>query len=157
MEHLADPQDNSNYFVRCAISGLYFLIDTGASLSFLPRTWAARTQATVQKDKLAHVVVADGRKIAIDGFTKLTISVGPPAIDWKFYVTSVDMRILGCDFFVELDLLIDVKNERLLSRTSSHTDLPSLKATSAASLTHHVPSWLMTYHYRFGNISPNQF
>lgn len=112
------PLQGSMNSIFCSITNIPFFIDTGASLSFIPVYMAQQRKYTVMTDNIKTVTVADGGEMAVDGFVSLHIDVGTGPVKWKFYITKVAFPILGRDFFIANDLLIDSRIPKLFKRPS---------------------------------------
>ena len=91
--------------VRDVISGVYFLVDSGAEVSILTpsqydRKWR-RSGVTLS--------AANGADIASFGTRYSTLRLGSKEYSWNFTVADVNVPILGADFLAEAGLLVDLK------------------------------------------------
>lgn len=94
-----------------------FLVDTGSEVSLLPAT---------PRDRRHHrlgprLVAANGSAIASFGFRHLSMRLGSRKLRWRFIIADVASPILGADFLRSNNLLVDVRNRRLLDSKSLET------------------------------------
>ena len=98
--------------VRDRVSGLLFLVDTGAEVSVL-----SSTDAHVHKDKLSHdtpLFTANGQHIQTYGSRSLTLDLGlRRALRWSFVVADITHSILGADFLQQFDLTVHIRSATL--------------------------------------------
>lgn len=88
-----------------------FLIDTGADISVLPKSYIPQSKT------LNNLVLyaANGTKIPTYGSKLLTMDLNlHRRFTWSFVVADVSQPILGVDFLKHFNLLVDVKNNRLI-------------------------------------------
>ena len=86
------------------LSGRNFLIDSGADEYVFPATASDRTLP----QSLA-LRAANGSSIASFGKKKICLSFAPGhRIKHEFWIAEVSRPILGCDFFLAQNLVIDV-------------------------------------------------
>ena len=87
-----------------------YLIDTGAAVSVLPRSCA---NGTVDADSLP-LVAANNSTITTYGTSKRMVDVGlKREYSWTFIVADVKQRILGADFLIHYNLLVDLSGRCL--------------------------------------------
>ena len=92
------------------ISGKSFLIDSGADECVYPASNADRSL-----HQTACLRAANGSKILSFGKQKLQLSFAPGhLVCHEFWIAKVSRPILGCDFFLLQNLVIDVPRQRLL-------------------------------------------
>ena len=97
--HVADKRNKCRY-----------LIDTGAAVSVLPRSCA---NGTVDADSLP-LVAANNSTIATYGTSKRIVDVGlKKEYSWTFIVADVKQPILGADFLIHYNLLVDLSGRCL--------------------------------------------
>ena len=89
-------------------NSLTFLIDTGATVSVLPRTKPASPSTLT-------LYAANFTPILTYGTQTLTLHLGlrRPLV-WSFIVADVDKPILGVDFLDHYNLLVDIRNNRII-------------------------------------------
>ena len=94
-----------------------FLIDTGSEVSLLPSTSSDRRSHRMGP----RLVAANGSTIPSYGFRNLSMRLGSRKLNWRFVIANVASPILGADFLRSNNLLVDVRNRRLLDSTSLET------------------------------------
>ena len=99
------------------ISKRPFLIDGGADVSVFPATDWQRKFPT----KTPPLRAANGTSIPCFGSKTVALSFGPLRTKHSFKIAVVNQPILGSDFFLKQDLLIDVRGRRLLRLPSPHS------------------------------------
>lgn len=100
-------------------SKLRFLIDTGADISVLPIRYAQQPKTPTK----IVLYAANGTEIRTYGNKLLTLDLNLRRnFTWSFVVADVNQPIIGADFLKNFNLLVDVKNNRLLD---SKTNLSS--------------------------------
>lgn len=108
---MSSSNHGSLFYINDKLFNLQFLVDSGASTSLIPRKFAS----SFYPDQTIKLVNANGSSIATFGNIKRRIDIGLGSdFEWTFVVADVSMPILGADFMRFHDLLIDVKNKRLL-------------------------------------------
>ena len=103
-----------------AVDKLKFLIDTGASVSLLPRKLYP-SQAP-DRDPAFQLVGANGAIIRSYGKINrlMHLGLGRP-FAWSFIIADVTQPILGADFLRAKRLLVDVASRRLLRASDLHS------------------------------------
>lgn len=98
-------------FLTDRVSRIQFLIDTGADLCVYPRSVVQG-----QRDKSDYSLsAANGTTIATYGTITLALDFGLRRVfTWRFVVADVSKPIIGVDFLSHYDLLVDIRNQRLL-------------------------------------------
>lgn len=97
-------------------SGFTFLIDTGADLSVIPNHYFGK----LAQNSDLHLSAANGSKITTYGTKLLDINLGlRRAFPHYFILASVDRPIIGADFLTKYNLIVDLKNKRLLDGTTN--------------------------------------
>ncbi|XP_005104292.1 uncharacterized protein LOC101857129 [Aplysia californica] len=93
-------------------TGEIFLVDTGAEIFVFPASRQDR-QHKIMSEPLA---AANGTRIRTWGKRTFTIHLGTNHIySHEFVLAEVTRRILGADFFTKHNLVIDLRQKRLLS------------------------------------------
>lgn len=91
-----------------------FLIDTGASISIVPRTRNARRMPTD-----FNLVAANNTAIKTYGEVKKYLDFGLRRLfKWKFIMADVEKPIIGADFLYSHRLTIDLHNKRLIDQST---------------------------------------
>lgn len=105
-----DSLNNSRLFVRDKGSGFRFLIDCGAAVSCFPKKLT-----TVKNRTDLFLYAANGSKIHTYGTKNFELNLGLRRIfPWSFLIADVSHPIIGADFLERFELLVDVKNRRLV-------------------------------------------
>ncbi|CAB0042446.1 unnamed protein product [Trichogramma brassicae] len=93
-----------------------FLVDSGSVLSIIPKRIFRRPlvkQALVLQAANATLIATFGEK-------RLTLNIGVRRpLEWTFIIADVSTAILGADFIIRHDLLIDLPRRRLLDRLTN--------------------------------------
>lgn len=102
-------------FVYDRTNKTQFLIDTGADLCVFPRTYLSGNK----KKSAYQLFAANGSTIATYGLINLTLNLGlRRAFTWKFVIADVAKPIIGVDFLSFYNLLVDIRNSRLVDNTT---------------------------------------
>jgi len=92
------------------ISGKLFLIDSGADECVFP---ASKSDRTLPRS--SSLQAANGSEIFTFGKRKLHLSFAPGhRLVHEYWIAEVSRPILGCDFFLSNNLVIDVPRRRLV-------------------------------------------
>ena len=103
--------------VRDQDTGSSYLVDTGAMVSVVPPTSAERRNGPTEGMLLQ---AANGSQIKTYGQRSVTINLGLRRVfKWVFVVADVKQNILGADFLYHFDILVDVRNQKLIDNLTS--------------------------------------
>lgn len=92
-----------------------FLVDTGADISVLP---SSMYDVRVHKNK--YLYAANGSRIKTYGEKRLNLDFGLRRVmEWIFVIADVSVPILGVDFLSHFNLLVDVKANKLIDKTTN--------------------------------------
>lgn len=92
-----------------------FLIDTGAEVSVVPPTPTERKQHSTRT-----LYAANGTEIPTFGQKLLQLNLGlRRKFQWPFIIALIKEPIIGADFLAHYNLLVDVRNNRLIDNTTS--------------------------------------
>lgn len=138
------PGQTSRLFVTDRKTKIQYLIDTGSDLCVFPRS-AIRGQLTKSKYEL---FAANGTIISTFGYLGLTLDLGlRRAFSWRFVIADVSRPIIGVDFLGYYNLLVDVRNQRLVDGITSLTiHLPCRDSPNAISSVRTTTTEDSTYH-----------
>lgn len=118
----AEPAIASTFrrlFVKDTKTGEFYLIDTGAAISILPRRKNSHSQCTPTDYQL---YAANGTSINTYGTERRRVHLGLRRdMPWTFLITDVSHPILGADFLSYYSLLVDVKGRRLVDDITGFT------------------------------------
>lgn len=100
------------------------MVDTGANISVIPKR-----KGTIAKPLPFNLYAANNTSIATYGEKTLELDFNlRRPYKWKFIVAAVNKPILGADFLNHHNLIVDLKNRRLIDNvTSLAVKAPALK------------------------------
>lgn len=88
-----------------------YLIDTGADISIIPKTYFNRTTNV----DFYQLFAANGTPIKTFDKTTINVNLGfRRDFNWQFIIADVRQAIIGADFLSHYDLLVDMKRKRLI-------------------------------------------
>lgn len=123
---------SSRLFVTDAITKNTYLIDTGADVSIIPATINDKQRSKHQQDQKYSLFAANGTQINTFGQRNLTLNLGlRREFRWTFIIADVTRAIIGADFLGHFDLLVDLKNRRLVD---SRTNLSTIAGVTQANI-----------------------
>lgn len=97
---ITDRQNNRKY-----------LIDTGADVSIIPKTFFPK----IKNSNFYKLFAANGTPIHTYGKTLLNINLGLRRnFKWNFIIADVSHAIIGADFLDHYALLVDIRKKRLI-------------------------------------------
>ena len=103
------------FFLLDSLTGLRFLIDTGACRSLLPKS---KIYSGCSTGTDTHLVAANGSRILTYGYKSRRLSFAGSTYKWDFIVADVSIPIIGADFLASFNLLVDVANCRLVNAST---------------------------------------
>jgi len=113
-----EPQTTCRLFVTDIEARQDFLIDTGADLCVYPRKYirGPRQRSTYE------LAAANGTTIYTYGQQLLTLNLGlRRSFTWSFVIADIPKPIIGADFLAHFDLIVDLKNRRLIDQVTGLT------------------------------------
>lgn len=123
---------SSRLFVTDRSSGTQFLVDTGSDLCVFPHT-ALRERRAVQTD--FTLCAANGTPIETFGYIQLDLNLGlRRSFPWRFTVAHVTKPIIGVDFLSFYNLMVDVRNQRLIDNTTTLSAVASIAKVNICSV-----------------------
>ncbi|GFW42131.1 transposon Ty3-I Gag-Pol polyprotein [Trichonephila clavipes] len=133
--HFADKvRPSSRLFITDLVTRNKFLIDSGAAVSCYPKRL---TKFSVKQD--LELYAANGSRISTYGIIKLELDFFffglRRSFPWSFLVADVSDPIIGADFLERFELLIDVRNRRLLDGLTSLFVRGTVKQVQSLGLT----------------------
>ncbi|GBP84146.1 hypothetical protein EVAR_49153_1 [Eumeta japonica] len=123
------PNVPGRLFVTDRCTKMQFLVDTGRALRF-PRSAVQqrRTRTTYQ------LSAANGTTINTYGYVNLELNLSlRRAYPWRFVVADVTKPIIGADFLQFYNLMVDIRNRRLIDNTTTLSTSGS-DATSSSTI-----------------------
>lgn len=98
------------------MSGLRYLVDTGACVSVLPKSRFRNSKP----DHDVKLYAANGSSIRTFGTHFVNVNIGLRRnFPFNFIVAEVTRPILGADFLSKFGLLVDVQNKRLIDKETT--------------------------------------
>lgn len=121
-------QPSLRLFIFDKLTGISFLIDTGADISVLPPNFIESKKIKAIENQL---FAANGTSITTFGKKTINVSVGlRRAFDWAFTVANVKVAIIGADFLVHYKLIVDLANKKLIDGTTKIHSIGKMQLTS---------------------------
>ncbi|KAL1114986.1 hypothetical protein AAG570_007809 [Ranatra chinensis] len=115
LEQAADKAESVAHNQQCRLflrdlnSGTNFLVDTGASISALPRKGQTTTQSGMA------LYAANGTKINTYGTITALVDFGlRRPFRWSYVLADIQHPIIGADFLTNFGLLVDLRRSRLI-------------------------------------------
>lgn len=100
---------SSRFQITCGVTGIQFVIDTGASHSIISRRL---TRGTTLSN--FYVIAANGATIKTYGTIHKQISLDGFTYGWRFLIADTVQSVIGADFLQNFDLLVDMRRRRLV-------------------------------------------
>ncbi len=109
-------------YLRCKLSGISFLIDSGAHVSLIPLSFVSELPRTDCKDTL---VAANNSSIEVYGKVVLSVQLEEGlTVHWQFIVAKISQPIIGLDFLNRHKLALFAHDRYLLhEETKQHISL----------------------------------
>ena len=108
---VSGQQPSRLFYVTDSLTGLCFLVDTGAEISVVPPSALDRKHC---KDSFSLQAV-NNTPIATYGTQLHTLNIGLRCkFQWIFIIADVQNPILGADFLRHYSLLVDLKHNKLV-------------------------------------------
>jgi hypothetical protein len=101
-------------FLKNSKSNLNFLVDSGASISILPRSSLALPTGP-------HLVGANGKIVPVWGRRRQTVSFAGQDFEFDFFLAAVATPIIGMDFLAKFELSIIPAKQQVLHAASGCT------------------------------------
>lgn len=127
----SSPTQVCRLFVTDRVTRTQFLVDTGADLCVFPRrlVQGRPTKATYE------LAAANGSTIATYGSLTLNLDLGLRRdFTWSFVIADVSRPIIGADFLAKFELLVDIRNRRLLDQVTNLTTTGKRSSNNIASI-----------------------
>lgn len=105
-------------FIKDNNSGHNFLIDSGSVFSVFPVIYLKRVHHQQSTD--FQLCAANASSIKTFGIHILGLNIGlrKPFV-WAFIVADIQTPIIGADFLHKLELLVDIKNKKLIDKITN--------------------------------------
>ncbi|CAG9138024.1 unnamed protein product [Plutella xylostella] len=95
---------------------MQFLVDTGSDLCVFPRSALPQRRPKTNY----HLYAANGSVIDTYGYYHMELNLGLRRdYSWRFVVADVTRAIFGVDFLSFYNIMVDVRNQRLVDNTTS--------------------------------------
>ncbi|GBN30779.1 hypothetical protein AVEN_173529-1 [Araneus ventricosus] len=125
-------QNNCRLVIHDRLSGLNFLVDTGADISVVPPSSAERCKPK----SLLNLIAANGKKINTYGTRNLSLNICLRRIfPWSFIIADVSRPILGADFLTHYGIIIDLKSKCLKDQQTTLTSTGKISTDNTPSIT----------------------
>ncbi|XP_063629969.1 uncharacterized protein LOC134801359 [Cydia splendana] len=125
------PISSGRLFMTDRATKTQYLIDTGSDLCVFPRLLVNERRKKTDYELYA----ANSTVIATYGYITLHLDFGLRRIfEWRFTVADVSKPIIGVDFLIFYNLLVDCRNQKLIDKTTSlFTDAQQVSAAETIS------------------------
>ncbi|KAL1140022.1 hypothetical protein AAG570_006999 [Ranatra chinensis] len=148
LEQAADKAESVAHNQQCRLflrdlnSGTNFLVDTGASISALPRKGQTTTQSGMA------LYAANGTKINTYGTITALVDFGlRRPFRWTYVLADIQHPIIGADFLTNFGLLVDLRRSRLIDEEtglatqgkSVHVATPTIHTIPGHGPYDHIP------------------
>jgi hypothetical protein len=121
----APPSKNNRLCVTDFNSGLYFLVDTGADVSIVPKNRFSASERRECSDYKLYA--ANNTEIKTFGTVSIELNLGlRRAFRWTFIVCDVTQSILGADFLKAHKLVVDLYNRKLIDNVTNLQSIGSI-------------------------------
>ncbi len=101
---------NPCMYVTDRVSGITFLVGTGAVVSVLPATDSDKLLTPIENYRAVN-----GTDIPVCKKKRMTLDIGlHQTFTWTFMVPGVTKPILGADFLQHFDLRVDMRHQMLI-------------------------------------------
>ena len=107
-------------FVWDRKTGRHYFIDTGADESVFPASPTDQQHCSTTQPLAA----ANDSRIATWGQTNIIVHLGSRSFTQSFYIADVRQPILGADFLISNNLVVDLRGRRLID-LFSYTIIPT--------------------------------
>lgn len=105
---------NRTVFV-CKLTNIPFLIDTGATASFIPKKFCTKLNLSLTKANIpVHMSVANGQTEVLSHQVTVTIDIGFNSMPWTFWVGNIVTPIIGHDLLAYHKLYVCPAGQALL-------------------------------------------
>lgn len=126
------PHNEIRLFVRDRNNNLSLLVDSGSTLSLLPRSIFSKPLQVAS----LQLHAANQSVIHTYGRVMLTMDLGlRKQLTWPFIIADVHNAILGADMLDHYGLLVDVKRRRLVSTLTNSAGKGETRSTSIHTIT----------------------
>lgn len=110
------PNKTGRLFVTDRRSKVQFLVDTGSDLCVIPRSTFPERRAKTD----FQLCAANGSNINTYGSVQLCLNLGLRRdFVWQFIIADVTKAIIGVDLLSFYNLVVDIRNQRLIDNTTN--------------------------------------
>jgi hypothetical protein len=122
------PNQTGRLFVTDRRSKVQFLVDTGSDLCVIPRSSLRERRAKTSYQLCA----ANGSTIDTFGSVQLNLNLGLRRdYVWQFIIADVTKAIIGVDFLSFYNLIVDIRNKRLIDSTTNVSTVATISFSDA--------------------------
>src|SRR5215469_13214645 len=127
---VCDELSTSRLRIFDPLSKRFYLIDTGAEISLLPRDAVSSPSVSFRT-----LYAANGSLISTYGEKLCTVSLHlRRTFPWVFTIADVSQAIIGADFLKHFDLLVDLRRKCLIDNSTKCTTTGSLSEFTLGSI-----------------------
>ena len=116
---MAASHNTGLFFLWDQISGLQFLVDTGAEISVIPAIALDKRNTHDKQGPLLSA--ANGTTIKTYGSHIVPLQFASKGYQWSFTIADVSRPLLGADFLRSNSLLVDLRGRRLVDAETYHS------------------------------------
>lgn len=121
--------NTSRLFIYDKLSNNHFLIDTGSDLSIVPPTIKDKNQSS---NNTIELYAANGTRIKTYGQKLITVTLGLRRnLEFSFIIADVTKPIIGADFLAYFNILVDLKNRKLIDSVTKLKTTCSIESVSS--------------------------
>lgn len=124
--------EQSRLIITDKLLNLRFLIDTGSDLTLIPPNRIERKNSPVANMQL---FAANGTSIRTYGQKLIKLDLGLRRnFSWPFIIADISQPIIGADFLKHFELLVDLRNKKLIDNKTELGSRGSIKSVSACDI-----------------------
>lgn len=139
-------------FVTDKDSKIRFLVDTGADVCVFPKKLARGFVNNLNNE--LHLFAVNGTRFSTFGFITLSLNLGlRREFSWRFIIADLEHAIIGADFLHHFNLLVDLRNRRLIDPLTSmcadgivrEVDVPTIKTVEKGVMDNQIYKLLLSF------------
>lgn len=126
-------QDSVLFSIANQLTGEEFLVDTGAAVSLV-----ATPKNELPGSSPVQLQSVDGSNVPAGQYIERTICFGNCSYHWRFLQAAIPRHILGADFIVGHQLLVDMARKSLISAGQSVVKMRPSDPSQRYQCPHHL-------------------